>query len=453
MAFSAKGIAAELAPLESTDPVVKKVANNIRSIIKDLGANQQIPALQIYFPEFTNVDPGVAKPVYYTEGCLSILPSTVVVNARFLRETEAGIRSFGLCDTLLNTPYLRNDACMFGLVKRVREEGGGWLEKLRKFEDGKKSTERNAVDELTMTTLFFCAHEIGHLNDGVNAAQYAAFLDKSKQFETRLANAAVKLRRHASEFEEYGFGLPGWQDVIKSEHEAFAAAEKLRGPIAAEDEENADWFQKEISADAAAVELMVRHLKDRPLKYRWLLVRGLFAAAMYAWYKDLLLFCERMNVPRQGTAPMLSFELMREPKTYIRAASLFGDIHRSTMLRATLGIQEILKADQDQKSETSASAPVHETFLARATALWSKVVGGNDGGDDKLERHWRWESAQHHLLLAIHMDTIVKLAYVGASMPFRIEKEAARGSPQLMMVQFEAIDQSVARLKKMIGNN
>jgi hypothetical protein len=453
MAWSAHAYAAELAPAESTDPIVQAVARNVRSIIKDLGIDQQVPGLQIHFPDFADVNLAPEKPIYYTEGCLSVLPSTVVVNARFLLDTEAAIRSFGLCEVLLNTPYLRNDACMFGLVKRIREDGKDWLGKLREFEDGQKSAERYAVDELTITALFFCAHEIGHLKDGVNAGQYAAFIDPGKPLETRLANAAIKLRRHASEFEAYGFDLPGWKGVVMPEHEVFAAAEKVRGSIAREDEDNAEWFKKEISADDAAVQLMVRYLKDQPIKYRWLLVRGLFAAALYAWYKDLLEFCERMDVPRMGTKPMLSFELMKNPKAYIRAASLFGDVHRCTILRSTLAIQEILNASAGEKDGGAAGAEDKDTLLGRAASLWSRLFGAGKVGDDERERHWKSQSAQCHLLLAIHMDTVVKLAYVGASMPWMIKKEDERGSPQLMMIQFESIDQSVARLKKMMDMN
>lgn len=454
MSPSAHALVAKIAPFESTDLVVQTVAKNVRSIIKDLGIDKQVPGLQIYFPDFANVNFGPKKPVYYTEACSSILPSTVVVNARFLLDTEAAIRSFGLCDVLLNTPYLRNDACMFGLVKRIREDGKVWLEKLRKFEDGQKSAERSAVDELTMTALFFCAHEIGHLMDDVNAGQYAAFLDPKKPLETRLANAAVKLRRHASEFEAYGFDLPGWQAAVKPEHEVFAAAEKLRGPIAGEDEDHAEWFKKEISADDAAVQLMIRYLKEQPTKYRWLLIRGLFAAAMNAWYGDLLAFCERMDVPRMGPKPMLSFEFMKNPQAYIMAASLFGDVHRCTILRSTLGIQAILNAHASEKDDGAASgAKSGGTLLVRAASLWSKLLGGKESSDDEHERRWKSQSAQRHLLLAIHMDTVVKLAYVGASMAWMIKKERERGSPQLMLMQFEAIDQSVARLKKMMGIN
>ncbi len=450
MASSAHTLATKLAPVESTDPVVQTVAKNVRTILEDLGINKQVPGLQVYFPDFANADFGPVKPVYYTTGCLSVLPSTVIVNARFLLDTEAAIRSFGLCDVLLNTPYLRNDACMFGLVKRIREDGEGWLKKLRELEDGQKSDERHAVDELTLTALFFCAHEIGHLKDGVNAGQYAAFLDPRKPLETRLANAAVKLRRHASEFEAYGFDLPGWQAVVKPEHEVFAAAEKLRKPIAGEDEDNAEWFKKEISADDAAVELMIRYLKDLPARYRWLLIRGLFAAGMHAWYKDLLAFCEQMDVPRMGAKPMLSFELMKDPQAYISAASLFGDVHRCTILRSALAIQEILN-EQEKDEGVASGAKSGGSLLDRAASLWSRLFEAGPTPDDPREQHRKSQSAQRHLLLAIHMDTVVKLAYVGASMPWMAEKKAQRGSEPLLLMEFEAIDQSVARLKEMMG--
>lgn len=439
-------IKAALAPLEATDPVVQTVAKNVRAIIKDLEIETQIPGLSIYFTDFTDADPDSLK-YYYTEGCKSLLPSTVIVNARFLLETEAAIRSFGLFDILLNTPYLRNDACMFGLIKRVREDGNVWLENLREFEDGQKSAERSAVDELTMTALFFCAHEIGHLLDDVNAGRYAAFLDPKKPLETRLANAAVKLRRHASEFEAYGFDLPGWEGAVRPGHEVFAEVEKLRGKIE-NDDLNADWFKKEISADDAAVQLMLRYLKGQPARYRWLLIRGLFAASLYAWYKDLLTFCERMEVPRAGPTPMLSFELMKNPDAYIMSASLFGDFHRCTILRSTLGIQAILAAYEEDGRASEAKG--NKSFLGRVYSFWEKLLGEEPPpppADDGSDARWMFQSAQRHLLLAIHMDTAVKLAYVGASTPWMIRKEQEGGAPQLMLMMYEGIDQSVRRLK------
>jgi hypothetical protein len=450
MPVTAHGLAAELGALESTDPVVQTVANNVRLIMQDLGIDKLVPGLKIHFPEFKEVYLDDAKPDSYTKACQSLLPSTVVFNSRFLLDTEAALRSFGLCDVLLNTPYLRNDACMFGLVKRIRDDGPAWLKELRKFEDGQKSDERYLVDELTMTALFFCAHEIGHLRDGVNFGQYAAFLDPKEPLETKLASAAIRLRRHASEFEAYGFNLPGWQGAVAPEHKVFAAAEELRGQIAREDKENADFFAKEISADNTAVELLVQYLKDQPTIKCWLLIRGLFSAAMYAWYNDLLAFCERMNVPRIGPKPMLSVELLQNPEAYIRAASLFGPVHRCTILRSTLAIQAILDA-VGKDHGAAADAKSGETIVDRALSFWLRLVGAEKPADDEREKHWKSESAQRNLLLAIHMDTVVKLAYVGASMPWMIKKEAENEVPQIMFMQFEAIDQSVARLKQKIG--
>lgn len=447
MPLTAAGYAAELAPLESTDPIVQEVAKNVRAAVKDSGIEQEIPGLKVYFPDFSKSKSDATTLASYTEGCQSILPSIIVVNARFLLDTEAAIRSFGLYDELLNVPYLRNDARMFGLVKCIREEGNQWLYKLREFEQRKKSPQRNDVDELTLTILFFCAHEIGHLKDGVDGGQFVALLNPAKPFETRSATAAVKLRRHATEFEDYGFDLPGWKGAVDPQHEVFAVTEKLRLKIRKDDEKNADWFKKEISADEAAVKFMIHYLKDQTAMRRWLLIRGLFGASLCAWYNDFLTFCERMSVPRMGPKPMLSFELMKNPEVYIRAASLFGDVHRCTILRSTLAIQEILNADVND----GAKAKADDTFLDRAFALWNNLFGEDKAEEDDSEQYWKAQSARRHLLLAIHMDTVVKLAYIGASMPWMKEKEDERGTEQVMIIQFESIDQSVNRLKRMLG--
>jgi len=447
MPLTAAGFAAELLPLESTDPVVQAVAKNVRAAVKDSGIEHEIPDLKIYFPDFSKAKAEATTLATYTKSCQSVLPSIVVVNARFLLDTEAAIRSFGLYEDVLNTPYLRNDACMFGLIKRVREDGNQWLYKLREFELGKKSPQRNEIDELSLTILFFCAHEIGHLKDGVDGGQFVALLNKAAPFENRSANAAVKVRRHATEFDSYGFDLPGWNGAIDPQHEVFAATEKLRLTVKEDDEKNADWFKKETSADNAAVKFMNEYLKDQGPMRRWLLIRGLFAASLYAWYDDFLSFCEAMDVPRMGTKPMLSFELMKNPEIYIRAASLFGDVHRCTILRSTLAIQELLNADGNDGPNVKAN----DNFLDRVSTLWSNLFGQDEAEKDESNQYWKAQSARRHLLLAIHMDTVVKLAYVGASMPWMKEKEEERGTPQLMMIEYETIDQSVNRLKGMLG--
>jgi hypothetical protein len=426
---------------ESTEPVVQAVAKNVRAILKEVRVEVQVPGLRVHFPHFEAIGAGAKRPIYYTEGCLSVLPSTVVVNAEFLLATEAAIRSFGLFDALLETPYLRNDACMFGLVKRIREDRTGWVNALRRVEGEKKSNQRTVIDEVTLTVLFFVAHEVGHLKDAVNFGKYATFLDPSKPLETRLANAAIKQRRHASEFEALGFALGGFRDAILPETDVFAAAEKLRGPIADEDAYSASWFQKETSADEAAVEFMVRYLRNQPSMKRWLLIRGLFAAGLYGWYTDFLTFCERTNVPRMGPKPMLSFELMQDPEAYIQAASLFGDVHRATMLRSTLAIQAVLDA------YTSADAK-SGSLWDRVAKVSSLLLSRERPVNDRREWHWRRESAYRLGLLAIHMDIMVKLAYVGASLPWM---SAVRDRQKIFIMQFDSIGQSVARLKKVMG--
>jgi len=448
MAVSASGLAAELSSLEASDSVLQEVATRVKRAIKDLGVDKDVPGLQIYFVDFAKAPLGPNRPIYYTDSCLSVLPSIVVVNAQFMFETEAAIRAFGLFDELANTPYLRNDACMFGLVKRVTEGGKLWLEMLRKFEEGKQSAERFATDALMMTILFFCAHEVGHLKDGVNIARYTSFLDPTKPLEARLANAAMKLRRHASEFGKYGFDLPGWQAAVDPGEKVFASAQRLGATIAAEDKINAEWFEKEKSADDAAVQLIIRYLSSQSGKYRGLLVRGLFAVSLYAWYKDLLAFCIRLNVPRHGPKPALSFELMRNPQAYIAAASLFGDVHRSTIFRSAVGIQAIL-GGAEHEDAVGAKSNTSDSLRARAMLLWQKLFKTEKSASESDDAQWKYQSAQRHVLLAIHMDTVVKFAYVGASMPFIREAEDKHGAPKVLIINFEGIDESLARLQRL----
>ena len=60
------------------------------------------------------------------------------------------------------------------------------------------------------------------------------------------------------------------------------------------------------------------------------------------------------------------------------------------------------------------------------------------------------ECWQRAYLLRIHVDTANKIANVGSGTGWMLEADKARGSPQLFMMQFESIRQSVNRLRQMI---
>ena len=66
--------------------------------------------------------------------------------------------------------------------------------------------------------------------------------------------------------------------------------------------------------------------------------------------------------------------------------------------------------------------------------------------DDDLASQCR----QREILLRIHADTAIKVANVGSATGWMLEKDKERGTPQLFMMQFESIAQSVDRLRALM---
>jgi hypothetical protein len=109
-------------------------------------------------------------------------------------------------------------------------------------------------------------------------------------------------------------------------------------------------------------------------------------------------------------------------------------VHRFTLLRAILAINGWLHA------RGVTSAPLNKP-VRRIEPVIDRPPLGND-----VAR----ECSQREVLLRIHVDTAVKVANLGAATGWMTEIDAARGTPQLFMMMFESIAQSVARLRRLI---
>jgi len=66
------------------------------------------------------------------------------------------------------------------------------------------------------------------------------------------------------------------------------------------------------------------------------------------------------------------------------------------------------------------------------------------------ETWWEKEALQRYWLLAILMDTAVKIAYTGCSTAWMLDVDRARGTPQRFLMTFESIGSAVARLQQQL---
>lgn len=423
----------------SDDPEVTALVERCRALLAEADG---VPDVTLLVLDYEGGAELRGSPLIRTDSCKVILdPPTVLVAERFLLELEAAVRSFRLAGSLLGCQYLRSDEELFGLAHRIRADLPGTLARLRRRDDD------DAEETMTLTLFFFVAHEVGHLLDDADERSYATFIQADAPLETRVANAAMKLCRHVDEFAEYKFDLPGWErtadpgDEIRQREEELTSTAEL-APLK---ERHARFFQDEVSADDTAVRLLVEHFArlaeeeaaTAATRAAALTVGGLFAAGVFSWYRDLLTFGEKLGTSGPPDAQTLAMKMLERRETYIHAASLFGDEHRFTLLRAALAAEAILRARTDYFDRDD------------RTIWWTKPEpNGNPWWREPAdEAWWATEALKRYWLLCILMDTAVKISYMGCSTAWMLDADRARGSPQLFLMTFESVGAAVARLQ------
>jgi hypothetical protein len=164
----------------------------------------------------------------------------------------------------------------------------------------------------------------------------------------------------------------------------------------------------------------------------------LFAAATYAWYKDLSAFLDKLDCGRTNDAKSLMFEMLKNRERYIQAASLFGDIHRFTLLRANLTIEAVMRARSSWFEEN-----------AETRSIWYSRDPMSPPADFVSLKKWRLaENLQRFYMTGILMDIAVKISFIGFSTGWIKEIDKKRRSPQIFMMSFYSIPEELERLKR-----
>jgi len=427
---------AELHAYRTEDEVLLEILRASWEIIEqsDIAAGLDFE-MAIY--NLAQASPTLQHSHYATSSCKALLAERlIVVNERFLIEIEAAVRAFETSGPLEACPYLRSDEDLFGLTDRIGADPYKYVARMRKLTSRTSEKERAMRQTVFLTYLFFIGREIGHLSIGNEARNFAQFVDADSPLEHRLANAVVKLRRHAEEFKEFGFDLPGSERTLKQGDEIEVSSAALRNRIARLHLNHTRWFQEEVDADEIGTRVVLEHLSAlsggaaaNTCMYR--MVRGVFAAALYSWYRDLRTFCRALGTGWLSNAKDLALAMTRDRKQYIHAASLFGNVHRFTLLRSERLIEAVIKARSNVFDRGQGPARLH----------------GNNGDENATILR---EAVARYYLLCIMMDTAVKIAYIGASTAWILRMDQKRGTPQVLMVTFESVAAAMERLKKMI---
>lgn len=432
-----------LGPLESNDPFLQRALATMASLLEGTDGARRLAGVRIFVCDYTGSPAHVRASRYHTENCAALFDEhAILINEGYLLENEAAMRSFALAGDLLCLPYLRSDEDLFGLVQRVRPDPRAYVTRLRALDDlpGRGGAALEAVHRFALLLAFLVGHELGHLAQRHDQRAFGAFVDADAPPETRLDNAVVRLARHARELARLGFDLSGFEPVIDEDSEVGADEKRRRHALREMQINHERWFADESAADGFATQL-VQDILDRiatadpQQSDRGLagVVDALFAVAMYQWQRDLTVFLSKIGLPGLGNAQALVFKMMEDREHYVHAAELFGDVHRFTMLRAILAIDAWLHA------RGVLGAPIDQPVRRLEPPGTRAPMAHRDA----------LQCWQREALLRIHLDTAVKIANVGAGTGWMLDAEQARGSPQLFMMQFESIGQSVRRLRRM----
>jgi hypothetical protein len=416
---------AELASLETTDVVLRSAMDQAIAVVGGGLERRGLRRPAVHLVDFARASDRLLASRYATAGAKALgRRSMVIVNARLALEAEATVRVFRQGASLAATPQLRSDDAMYGLIHRLREDLGPTVRRLRR-DDARGPDPEDAAGQLAMVLAFYVAHEAGHLRDGLEDRSFSSFVRPDAPLEVAVANAVVRLCGHVDDLARAGFTLPGGDEARDPSSRLRRREQQLRGDVEEADLVNhAAWFAEEDAADRFAGELLVDHVARLGAAEadaeRHRLVRGVFAAAVHAWFRDLLTFREKA-LPGETdlSGPALSLAFARDRRRFVYAAELFGDIHRFTLLRAWLLIEQL---------------------LAPTGAFGDGPSRMTDALADSI---WRFA------FLGVLMDTAVKLAYMGCAAGWMLQIDEERGWSQPFVMRFESLASAVERLSNM----
>lgn len=446
MSLSAASARAEYDTLGPTDPLATKVLQRAWDLLLESDLAHKLDVFDLFVFDPAQLSAEMAASRYVTDALQAFLDlNAILLNQTFLLEIEAAVRSFALSDSVLQSEYLESDDRLLSLVKRIEPEPARYLKHLRRISprwpDG--SGEQGLEDALILILLYFLSHELAHLAEGEDQGRFATFIDSNAPEDLRVANAAVKARRHVEEFAAIGFDLPGWEETLESMQIA-EIDEVMRQELGNMDECHRTWYAAESRADELAQQTVFNYIErvsgadtrsaDR---LEFLFISGLYGFSLYAWYRDFGRLCERLKISTCGDGCELSLALARNRGAYIRAAAVLGEVHRFTLLRAFLAIEAMRKAKGGPRSTGELS---------------QREYGQNSCCD---------------LMIRALMDTPVKIAYVCAttgwlllidrkiyaSKGYRLsDDELLLATPrQILLVRFDSICQARDRVINLIS--
>jgi hypothetical protein len=429
----------ELRDRESTDPVVASAADSARRVLSLISQPPKVASVELVVADFSGASEQLLGSLYFTPlACSFPQESLIIINAELIKELDSTVRAFEQYPILAHTPYLAGDEQMFKLARAARS--GAEAQEMRQ---GPAMSQRAAVRQVELAVRFIVGHELGHILRGGEGGDFRSLPGLDTPAEQRIELAVTKLGRHVDDLGRHGFDLPLWEGMTAPSSPMRRTEQSYAERLGHEYVNQSIWFADEEKADTWAEDLLRASLvaaRSDPIAAhyeRYLMCKALFALAIGCWYRDMLQLGEMLNWEEPLTHSALMAALFTDRENYVRLAALFGEIHRLPLLRAWHAIKRLFEA-----------MPVELWVSPEDRAL--KYTGGWPPTTPRDEKAWLCsESLRRFWLLAMLMDTPIKIATVGMTMGWYREQIEAGDMRQMLFVNFEDISQAWARVLQM----
>ena len=440
-----------LSEFQTKDRIIKEAASQARKIMEKFAASKVGKVVDFFVVDYNIAGAELLDKRYHTDSCKALIRGNerpvAICNVTILYEIEAAIRSF--LQPKLSQTYFTSDDRLFALVQDIGEDPHAYLKRIRSHQPAGCTPEvmdKQIIQQMKLIMILFFGHELGHIKDGLSGRSFINMLPPDAPLEHRVTEAVVRLCRHAEEFDRLGFDLPGFSDVIDVNSNIRKVELGFRKRLSVAYENSLQWYKSEVLADEFANSLIIDYLasiertsKIKALEEQHLFIGSLFFSSIYFWYKDLYQFTTKASDFPITNSMQLAVCMMRDRDQYIKAASLFGSVHRFLLLRSHLAIENVI----EKRTDFFKLDPKKRTIWLTKEEL--EVLGD----EEAMLKTWHFSNLQKYYALAILMDTPVKFAHVGAATGWIKEIDKKRGTPQLLMMNFEPINVVMQRLLRM----
>lgn len=408
-----------------------------------------LAATDLYVVDFARVAARDELAAFETANCRALrhglpLPA-IVCNRRYLLEIEAVSRKFE-AGTLINA----KESTFADMAIAVRQDPARAISDVKReasFAELGDQSEWHMRHHLALYFHYVLAHELGHVHEELDGS-----LDsKPATHDARGPRLNVlKMCRHADELRAAGYRLPGPYGEAGSLGTAQReVADQYRREREVYERELDSLFVAERRADAFAESVTLGYLeqlKSLPVLAgtppSWLEVGHIMSetvmwVAMQNWFASLHTFLRKNCTSDDPRLMLLCLTPMAEG--WLSLASIFGDVHRTTLLRAVEHANGWLAMSSKEaaKPEDQRTIWITEERLKAAAPV------------ERAQLFWEYADLQTKTLLSMLLDVPIKVSVVGCTAGWQwFNPDEQHNNSQWIMWDFFRLEDEVARMTR-----